>query len=103
MSDGIHVGDVGIRFSVLIDDENGDSMDVSLATSKDILFRKPSGEIVSLPADCVNDCVDGLIEVITTDELDESGIWAIQARIEIGESVYSSSVSNFTVFPNVDS
>lgn len=97
----IHVNDIGTVFTVLIKDGD-DVQDVSSATTKELIFLKPSGEKLTKSASFTTDGTDGYIQYTTVDgDVDETGVWKIQAHIVIGDLDVSSDVSAFRVYPNL--
>ena len=76
----IHVGDIGtiirIRF---IDEDTGDVVDISDATTKRIKFVKTNGVPVTKTADFTTDGTDGYIEYVTiAGDLSIHGSWQKQ-------------------------
>jgi hypothetical protein len=98
----IHVGDKNVDFVVTIM-EDCVAINISTATSKVIYLTKPSGEVLTKTASFVTTGADGLIHYATIDgDLDESGVWKIQARIELGSgSSYGTPIKNFKVHCNL--
>jgi len=98
----IRVGDKNVDFILTIT-EDCVAINISTATSKVIYLTKPSGEVLTKTASFVTDGTDGLIHYATVDgDLDESGIWKIQARIELGSgSSYGTPIKTFKVFCNL--
>ena len=101
MSSEIRVGDIGTEFRITITDD-GAAVDLSSAPSLVINFRKPDGNILSVYADLYTDGTDGIIFYNAVNgDLDQSGQWKIQAVIETGGAIYSSSVGTFKVSCNL--
>ena len=97
----IRQGDYGTKFEVTINDENG-VVDVSAATTKNIIFEKPSGILVTQTASFTNSGTDGKIEYTTiSGDLNEAGTWKIQAQIETGSGSWKSNISAFEVISNL--
>jgi hypothetical protein len=63
----VHVGDVGTVFRLTLSD-GSTIVDASGATTKEILFRKPSGAVVTKSAAFTTDGTDGKIEYVTAAE-----------------------------------
>ena len=94
----IHVDDLGTKFIVTVKD--GDSViNVSGATTKNIIFKKPSGTKVTAAASFETDGSDGIISYITTGtELDETGTYKIQAYVVLSAgNEFHSDISTFKV------
>lgn len=103
----VHIGDIGTVFRVTLNDCGGGTpvvVDVSSATTKQILFTKPDKTVLTKDATFTTDGTDGQIEYASIDgDLDAKGTWKIQARIVFPNgSKWSSDVSKFKVYPNLD-
>lgn len=97
----IHYGDVGTSLQVTVKDGN-DVLDVSAASTKQILLLKPGGDLLTKTASFVTDGTDGVIKYVTiSGDLDELGMWKIQVYVVIGSSEWHSDVGTFKVFPNI--
>lgn len=98
----VHVGDKNFTFFANIT-ENCAAVDISGATAKTILFQKPSGVMLEKAALFVTDGTDGQIQYSTVEgDLDEVGIWKIQAVVELGSgSLYHSNMKSFKVMHNI--
>jgi hypothetical protein len=83
MSSEIHLNDVGTQFLITIVDANESPMDISNAVGKEVIFKKPSGSLVSQPATFYTNGSDGKIYYVSQDgDLDEIGSWKIQCHVE---------------------
>lgn len=97
----IHVGDIGTAFKVTLKDCDV-IVDVSTASLKEIVFKKPDKTIVTKPAAFVTDGIDGEIQYITIDgDLDAKGTWYIQARVTLPTGTWSSDIDKFKVYDNL--
>ena len=97
----IHLDDIGTRFEVTIKDD-GVVVDISSATTKEIIFKKPDGNTLTKNADFVNDGTDGKIDYSTVSgDLNLVGIWNIQAKVVLAGGTWSSEVQEFQVFENL--
>jgi len=97
----IHVG-VTVKLKAHIVDEDGDDVDVSAATTKQILLEAPGGTDTANTATFSGDGTDGYIEfttLITT--LDEIGIWAAQAYVVTPTQTLKSNIHSFEVKSNL--
>lgn len=98
----IHVNDIGTVFKVTVKDENDEIVDVSAATTRELLFRKPDGTILTKTALLVNTGTDGQIKYTTEDgDLDQHGSWSLQAYIDLGSSELHSDIHKFKVYKNI--
>lgn len=99
----IHVNDIGTIFRGTIKDAST-TMDVSGATTKQIIFRKPNATTVTQTAAFYTDGSDGIIQYTTVSgDLDTAGIWRIQAYIVTPSGNWKTDVQQFEVYPNIAS
>lgn len=97
---GFAYNDVGTIFIITIVDDNGDAVDISGATTKNIKFLKPDETAVTKTADFTTDGSDGKIQYETVDQdLIPAGLWHIQGYVDIGsgDTIFHSTVDKFTV------
>jgi len=80
----IQVGDAGTQIVVKVRD-GGRRMDLSAATSRRIVLTKPDGNEVLRDADFVTDGTDGALVYVTgAGEVDQPGLWQVQAQLVVG-------------------
>ncbi len=97
----IHVSDIGTILRNTIKNDNV-VVDISTATTKNILLKKPAGSLLTKAGVFTTDGTDGQLEYVTiSGDLDESGVWQIQAYIVIGSGEWHSDIKEFSVFPNL--
>ncbi len=97
----VHVGDIGTVFEVTIKD-NTSVVDISSATTMQIIFRKPDGSRLEKTATLTNSGVDGKMEYTSVSgDLDRHGSWKLQGRVVMSGGAWRSSVGNFDVYPNL--
>jgi hypothetical protein len=84
------VGDIGINIDYQFIDEDGDPVDVSLATTITIYLQAPDGTQKNFGASFVGDGSDGWIRYTTvaTSDLDQAGRWQIQGYADDGPTNY---------------
>lgn len=93
-----HVGDTGTSLRILFEDENEAVLDISAASTKEMLLKKPDGTLITLTGIFVTDGTDGLIEFITlSGTFNIPGRWKIQGHIISGGSDWHSTTDNFKV------
>ena len=94
-----HLNDYGTIFQITLQDQDGAAVDVSAATTKQIIFEKPDGVVEAKTASWVTDGTDGKIKyAAVADDLDVVGAWKIQGRVTDGSTwEYRSERGNFTV------
>lgn len=99
----IHLGDIGTEFRVTIKDQNGDAKNIATASTKTFKFKKPDDTVVTKTATFYTDGSDGILTWSTTavGDLDQLGIWNLQAYIVQGGSTNHSDITDFTVWPNI--
>jgi hypothetical protein len=101
MSCQIHLNNIGTAFSTTIEDCDG-VIDLSTATTKQLIFTKPSGTKLTKDASFVTDGTDGQIRYVSASgDLNELGNWKLQAYIILGSTEYYSKVANFRVHRNL--
>ena len=100
---GMHVGDIGTVIAVTVTDaDSGVAIDVSGATAKVLLFRKPSRATVQKAAAFATDGSDGaLTYTFVAGDLDESGSWLAQAFVELPAGTWYSGKAAFVVDGNI--
>ena len=100
-ADEIHYNDVGLQFTITIQD--GDTaVDISTATTKQLIFTKPSGDQLTKTASFVTDGTDGVIKYLTiADDLDEVGNWQLQGYVVIGTYSWHTDIARFKVHRNL--
>ena len=97
----IHVGDIGTAFEITLKDCDV-VVDVSTATVKQIIFKKPDKTVITKTADFKTDGTDGIIHYLTIlDDLDLKGTWYVQAKVTLPTGTWSSDTSKFKVYANL--
>ena len=98
----VHVGDIGTIFELTVEDCNG-VVDISTATTLEIIFRKPDGTQVINLACLSGTGVDGKMRYKTTvsTEIDQEGDWLMQGRVEFGADDFKTTVVGFNVQGNI--
>ncbi len=101
MAAEIHLNDIGTEFVITVNDD-GAPVDLSAASAKQIVFRKPSGVKVTKDALFVNSGSDGQIQYTTVNgDLDEAGYWKLQVYLVIGTDSWRTNTTTFRVHPNL--
>lgn len=102
MSCGIHQNDVGTVITINIVDCDDDAIDISSAGTKQIIFKKPSGSLLTKDASFSTDGTDGKIKYVgASGDFDEIGSWKVQAYIVVGSYSWKSSFETFRVYRNL--
>ena len=98
----VHENDIGTVFKLTVKDQDGVIVDISSASTKQIIFKKPGGNILTKTASFQTDGTDGIIKYTTlSGDLNEKGIWQIQAYVVITAGTFYSDVLEFKVYPNI--
>jgi len=102
MAQEIHVDDVGTVFRITLMDGSS-PVDISGATTKEIVFERPDKTSVSKTASFYSDGTDGILEyTIQTDDLDVAGSWRLQAKVTLTSGSWSSDIQPFVVYENIE-
>ncbi len=99
----IHKDDIGTDFQISVKD-GGTAVDLSTATTKDIIFGKPDGTGITHAASFLTPPgSDGVLRYKSVaGDLTPAGIWTLQASVVIPSSgTWKSDVHSFRVHDNV--
>ena len=93
------LNDINIAIRLTMTKESDSSvLDISSATTKQIIITKPSGEKLTKTATNVTDGTDGKMQYLTiTDDLDEFGDYEVQGHIVIGSLDIHTTIGQFKV------
>ena len=82
LTDKVFVGDIGTAFRTTIK-EDGSAIDISLASTMEIIFQPPSGVSVTQTATFFTDGTDGIMQYVTDSagDLPIGGDWKLQGYI----------------------
>lgn len=100
----LHIDDVDVPIIFLVRDRANKKQPLPLqsATSLQLRFRKPSGDVVVKTASLYTDGSDGKMQYITESGfLDEDGTWSMQAMIEDDSGAIFTDIENFDVGENI--
>ena len=101
MPSEIHVGNLGTRFSITIQ-EGGSGINISGATTKDVIFRKPDDEVIVRSGVLTGDGTDGKMYYdIVSGDLNAAGHYRLQGRVALSSSTYYTNIYHFQVHCNV--
>ncbi len=82
--------------------EDGEAIDISGATVKQIILKSPSGIVTTHTATFYTTGADGIMQYQTVaDDLDESGDWRLQGRVQFSNGNWKTTRGVFTVLPNL--
>ena len=109
--DEVHQGDIGTQFLITLKTSkavNATAVDISDATNKQFIFKRPGGTIVTVSGTFYTDGTDGKLYYTngSSDSLwsaaSSVGMWEVQIRVTAGASVYTSERGQFRVYSDVD-
>lgn len=101
MNSFIHENDIGTKLLIKVVDD-GQVVDLSVATTLVIFIRKPNGTVLTLPAELETDGEDGLMYYITVaGDIDEAGSYKIQGRVTLPNGIFYTTVDTFMVHCNL--
>jgi hypothetical protein len=99
---GIHQSDIGTLIQIQVVDCDGTAVDISGATAKQMVFKKPSGTTLTVSADFVNTGTDGLIKYMIADgDFSEVGTYKVQGVVTVGAYIWHSNFESFRVYRNI--
>lgn len=102
MAAEIHVGDVGTAFLATVKDQDSAVVDISTATTKQLIFKKPGGTVVARAATFVTTGADGQMQYVSVaDDLDQPGNWQVEGYVVLPAGSWHTDVHRFTVKPNL--
>lgn len=97
----IRVGDIGTVFEVTLYDCD-QIVDVSGATTKEIIFLKPDNTKVVKTAVFKTDGTDGIIQYVTIqDDLDQQDKWKLQGHVVLPTGEWHTDIVSFKVYTNL--
>ena len=101
MADEIHLDDVGTEFILTVKDA-GVAVNIGSASTKQIIFEKPDGTILTKIGTLVTDGSDGKMKYASiAGDLNMIGPWRLQAYVVLPTGSWRSDIAEFTVFPNL--
>ena len=101
MASEIHVDDVGTQFLLTIMDGSA-AVDISSASTKQIIIKKPSGTKMTKSATFSSDGSDGKIYYSSiADDLDETGSYKLQGKVIISDGTFYTDITTFKVHRNL--
>lgn len=97
----IHVGDVGTVLEYTVT-EGTSAVDVSSASVKQVILKKPSGASLTKTAEFSGSGTDGKVRYVTVaGDLSEAGQWYAQVYLELPAGKWHSDAGAFTVHGNL--
>ena len=97
----IHKGDIGTQFTVTVQDGTT-VVDISTASTKQLIFKKPGGTILTKRTSVDTDGTDGKMQYVSVDgDLSDDGVWKMQGKVIIGGNTFSTDITSFKVYRNL--
>lgn len=97
----IHKGDIGTILEVTIKD-GPLVVDISTATTKNILLKPPTGALMTKAGVFVTDGTDGKIKHTTiSGDLSVVGVWQVQGHAVTPDGDWHSDIKKFSVHDNL--
>ena len=97
----IHKGDIGTQFTVTVQDGTT-VVDISTASTKQLIFKKPGGTILTKSTSFVTEGTDGKMQYVSVDgDLSDDGVWKMQGKVIIGGNTFSTDITSFKVYRNL--
>ena len=97
----IHQNDIGTAFTITIQDGTT-AVDISTATTKKIVFKKPSCTKLTYDTAFVSDGTDGKIKYnVVAGDLDEVGTYKLQSYVVISDGTFYTDITSFKVYRNL--
>ena len=97
----IHKGDIGTQFTVTVQDGTT-VVDISTASTKQLIFKKPGGTILTKSTSFVTDGTDGKMQYVSVDgDLSDDGVWKMKGKVIIGGNTFSTDITSFKVYRNL--
>ena len=97
----IHLGDIGTVFVVTVKDGSS-TIDISGATTKQIILVAPDGGKLTKTASFTTDGTDGKMQyAAVSGDLDEAGWWKLQGRVVLTSGTWSTDITRFEVHQNL--
>jgi len=97
----IHLNDIGTQFVLTVKDGSS-AVDISGATTKQIIIKKPSGTKITVSTTFSTDGTDGKMYYTTVvDDLDETGSYKLQGKVIISDGTFYTDITTFKVHRNL--
>lgn len=101
MSIGIHNANNNVNITLVVSERNV-AVDISSATTKQMLFKKPSGTVDTQTTTFTSDGTDGKMYYnLLTADIDETGEWEVQGKVILTGGTYTTEIHKFTVYGNL--
>jgi hypothetical protein len=102
MAAELHVGDIGTQFIFTLKDQDDAVVNISAATTLQVLFRKPSCTLLTRDATLYTDGTDGkFIYTTVSGDFDEAGSYKIQGYVVISSNEWHTNYFTEKVHRNI--
>jgi len=104
MSSEIHKADIGTKFLVTIKDD-GDTVDLTNATLRQLNFRKPDDTVVYRTASIAGDGSESsgvMFYNSIAGDLDQAGSYKLQGKVSLPSGTYYTDIYTFKVHCNLE-
>jgi hypothetical protein len=96
-----HLDNIGTTFKLTVKDA-GTVVDISSATTLNVIFVKPGGTTLTKTGVLVSDGTDGIMKYVTiSGDLNEVGTWQLQGKVTFTSATYYSDIHTFKVHRNL--
>tara|TARA_Y100000034_G_C6819933_1_gene369157 strand:+ start:753 stop:1061 length:309 start_codon:yes stop_codon:yes gene_type:complete len=97
----IHINDIGTIFTITVKDGSS-TVNISSASTKQVILKKPSGTKLEKDAAFVTDGTDGQMKyTIVSGDLDETGTYKLQGYLVISDGTFYTDITSFKVYRNL--
>jgi hypothetical protein len=97
----LHLGDYGFAITIIMT-EGGTAKDISTASTKQFVFKKPDASTATKTAIFTTDGTNGsLYYTVETGFLNQIGAWQVQAVATFAAALWHSDVATFNVTENL--
>jgi hypothetical protein len=98
----IRVGDIGTVFECTVRDQDGKVVDISSASTKQMIFKTASGKTLTKTASLSSSGTDGKMKYVTiAGDLDKAGGWIVQGKVTLPGGTWKTDWSKFDVYGNL--
>ena len=105
MANNIHVGDWGTKITATITGEDGSIININLATTKELIFKRSDGTIFTKNGvfEAGADGSDGKFHYMTVDgDIDMGGDWSVQPHVIGPDYEYYADPVDVTIDDNLE-
>lgn len=96
----VFVGDIGTVIEMTVTNQDDAVVDLSTATTKQIILKKPDGTKLTKTASFVTDGTDGKLSYTTASgDIDQSGPWQLQAYVVLSGGSWHTTKAEMEVSP----